>query len=63
MDNDSFVGQVPNRARLASQGEAGRLGIGESEVDEKKFPVMSLRAATEQFTRAAYGETLTFETA
>ncbi len=41
--------------------EAGRLGLGETDTDKMKFPALSLRQATEAFTKAAYGEKLTFE--
>jgi uncharacterized protein (DUF362 family) len=37
--------------------EAGRLGLGETEVEQLGFPALSLRQATE----AAYGERLTFD--
>ena len=41
--------------------EAGRLGLGETNKDNMEFPAMSMRAAIEAFTAAAYGERLTFE--
>jgi uncharacterized protein (DUF362 family) len=41
--------------------EAGRLGLGETDTDRMKFPALSLRQATEAFTKAAYGNKLTFE--
>jgi uncharacterized protein (DUF362 family) len=41
--------------------EAERLGLGESDVDAMTFPALSLRAAVEAFTLAAYGERLSFE--
>ena len=41
--------------------EASRLGIGESDEDDMRFPRMSLREAIEAFTLIAYGERLTFE--
>jgi len=41
--------------------EAGRLGLGETDVDRMEFPAMSLRDAIASFTEAAYGERLTFE--
>jgi uncharacterized protein (DUF362 family) len=41
--------------------EAGRLGLGETDVEKMQFPALSLRAAIESFTAAAYGERLTFE--
>ena len=41
--------------------EAARLGVGESAIDQFEFPGMSLTQAVRAFTRAAYGEELTFE--
>jgi uncharacterized protein (DUF362 family) len=41
--------------------EAGRLGLGETDVDKLEFPALSLREAIEAFTEAAYGERLSFE--
>lgn len=41
--------------------EAGRLGLGETDVEKMEFPAMDLREAIEAFTSAAYGERLTFE--
>jgi uncharacterized protein (DUF362 family) len=41
--------------------EAGRLGLGETDIDKMRFPALSLRQAIEAFTEAAYGERLTFE--
>ena len=41
--------------------EAARLGVGESDSENMDFPAMSLKAAIEAFTLAAYGERLTFE--
>jgi uncharacterized protein (DUF362 family) len=41
--------------------EAGRLGLGETDIDKIDFPGLSLREAIEAFTQAAYGERLTFE--
>jgi uncharacterized protein (DUF362 family) len=41
--------------------EAGRLGLGEMEIENLTFPALSLRRAIEAFTEAAYGERLTFE--
>jgi uncharacterized protein (DUF362 family) len=41
--------------------EARRLGVGEADTDNMRFPAMSLRDAIEAFTAAAYGERLTFE--
>jgi len=41
--------------------EAGRLALGETDVDKMEFPALSLREAIGTFTEAAYGERLTFE--
>jgi len=41
--------------------EAARLGIGESDTDEMRFPALSLREAIGRFTEAAYGHRLDFE--
>lgn len=41
--------------------EAARLGVGESSIDTFDFPGLSLEAAVKAFTRAAYGQELTFE--
>jgi uncharacterized protein (DUF362 family) len=41
--------------------EAGRLGLGETDIARMQFPVMQMREAIEAFTSAAYGERLTFE--
>ena len=41
--------------------EAGRLGLGETDIKRMDFPALSLRAAIEAFTEAAYGERLSFE--
>ena len=41
--------------------EASRLGIGESDEDNMRFPRLSLREAIEAFTLIAYGEPLTFD--
>jgi len=41
--------------------EAGRLGLGETDVEKMEFPALSLREGIEAFTEAAYGERLTFE--
>jgi len=43
--------------------EAERLGLGQTDIDEMEFPAMSLKAAIQAFTEAAYGERLTFESA
>jgi uncharacterized protein (DUF362 family) len=41
--------------------EAGRLRLGETDIDKIDFPGLSLREAIEAFTQAGYGERLTFE--
>jgi uncharacterized protein (DUF362 family) len=41
--------------------EAGQLGLGEVDTKQMTFPGLSLHQAIEAFTRAAYGEPLTFE--
>lgn len=41
--------------------EAGRRGLGETDLDALEFPCLSLRDAIGAFTEAAYGERLTFE--
>jgi uncharacterized protein (DUF362 family) len=41
--------------------EAGRLGVGESQIDRMRFPALSLREAIGRFTEAAYGRRLDFE--
>ncbi|MBV9125313.1 MAG: DUF362 domain-containing protein [Planctomycetes bacterium] len=41
--------------------EAGKLGLGETDLDQFQFPALSMRQAIEIFTAAAYGERLTFE--
>lgn len=41
--------------------EAARLGIGESDMAQMRFPALSLREAVGAFTEAAYGERLDFE--
>src|SRR5262249_33957833 len=38
--------------------EAGRLGLGETDIQKIEFPALSLREAIEAFTEAAYGERL-----
>jgi uncharacterized protein (DUF362 family) len=40
--------------------EASRLGLGETDTSRMEFPGLGLREAIEAFTRAAYGEALTF---
>ena len=41
--------------------EAARLGVGESNIEQMRFPVLSLREAIGRFTKAAYGRRLDFE--
>jgi uncharacterized protein (DUF362 family) len=41
--------------------EAGKLGLGETDVQRMEFPALTLREAVEAFTEAAYGKRLTFE--
>lgn len=41
--------------------EAGRLGLGETDVENMDFPGLAMREAIETFTSAAYGRRLTFE--
>jgi uncharacterized protein (DUF362 family) len=41
--------------------EAGRLGIGETETDKMDFPALSRLEARKIFTKAVYGQELTFE--
>lgn len=41
--------------------EAKRLELGESDVEKMDFPGLNLKEATKIFTKAAYGEELTFE--
>jgi hypothetical protein len=41
--------------------EAGRLGVGESDVERMRFPLLSLREAIQRFTEAVYGHKLDFE--
>jgi uncharacterized protein (DUF362 family) len=40
--------------------EAGRLGLGETDIERMDFPGLTLREAIGAFTEAAYGERLTF---
>jgi uncharacterized protein (DUF362 family) len=40
--------------------EAGRLGVGETEIDKMEFPALSLQDAIGAFTTAAYGKPLKF---
>ena len=41
--------------------EASRLGVGESDIHQMRFPELSLREAIGRFTEAAYGRRLDFE--
>ena len=41
--------------------EAARLGVGESDIHQIRFPELSLREAIGRFTEAAYGHRLDFE--
>ncbi len=41
--------------------EAGRLGLGETDVKKMDFPLLDMRAAIEAFTERAYGKRMTFE--
>jgi uncharacterized protein (DUF362 family) len=41
--------------------EAARLGVGESRIEQMRFPALSLREAIGLFTEAAYGHRLDFE--
>jgi uncharacterized protein (DUF362 family) len=41
--------------------EAARLGVGESDIHQMRFPALSLREAIGRFTQAAYGRQLDFE--
>jgi uncharacterized protein (DUF362 family) len=41
--------------------EAARLGVGESDIEQMRFPALSLREGIARFTEAAYGERLDFE--
>lgn len=41
--------------------QAGRLGLGETDLSAMEFPALSLRQAIGDFTEAVYGERLTFE--
>jgi uncharacterized protein (DUF362 family) len=40
--------------------EAGRLGVGETEIEKMEFPALSLEGAFDAFTTAAYGKPLKF---
>jgi uncharacterized protein (DUF362 family) len=41
--------------------EAGRMGLGETDIKQMQFPALSMREGIQAFTQAAYGERLTFE--
>lgn len=41
--------------------EAGRLGLGVTDVRKMTFPLLDMRAAIEAFTERAYGKRMTFE--
>jgi uncharacterized protein (DUF362 family) len=41
--------------------EAGRLGLGETNLEKMEFPAMSLDDAFGAFTKAAYGKRLSLE--
>jgi uncharacterized protein (DUF362 family) len=41
--------------------EAGRLGLGETNIDNINFPKLKMKDAIKRFTKAAYGRELTFE--
>lgn len=41
--------------------EAGRMGLGETDLDRMDFPALSLKEAIEAFTESVYGERLSFE--
>lgn len=41
--------------------EAGRLGLGETDVERMEFPELDMRGAIQAFTEKAYGTRLTFE--
>ena len=41
--------------------EAGRLGLGETDVERIEFPALQMKEAIEAFTEAAYGRRMTFE--
>ena len=46
---------------VAHLWEAGRLGLGETDVSEMEFPALSLEEAAAAFTEAAYGHPLSLE--
>ncbi|HKG24665.1 MAG TPA: DUF362 domain-containing protein, partial [Thermomicrobiales bacterium] len=41
--------------------EAGRLELGETDVEKMDFPELDMRGAIEAFTEKAYGRRMTFE--
>jgi uncharacterized protein (DUF362 family) len=41
--------------------EAGKLGLGETEVERMDFPAMSIEEAFAAFTKAAYGKSIEYE--
>jgi len=41
--------------------EAGRMGLGETEMSNISFPALSMKDGIKRFTKAAYGRELTFE--
>src|SRR5438477_1727732 len=41
--------------------EAGKVGLGQTDTDEMRFPAMSLVVAIKAFTQVAYGRELTFK--
>ena len=41
--------------------EAGRLGLGETDIKKMPFPLLDMRGAIEAFTERAYGKRMTFE--
>lgn len=41
--------------------EAGRLGLGETDIRKMTFPLLDMRGAIEAFTERAYGKRMTFE--
>jgi uncharacterized protein (DUF362 family) len=41
--------------------EAGKLGLGETDLEKIEFPAMSMKEAIQAFTERAYGHRLTFE--
>ena len=47
--------------KLCHLWEAGKLGLGQTDTDEMRFPAMSLEQAIKAFTQVAYGQELTFK--